>query len=190
MGDAFTDAIKRALADNPKRAINDPALTPAGVMLIVYRKDGKHRLLLQKRTDKVDDHKGEVSFPGGRMDPEDNTLLDTALRETREEMGIKPQDIRVLGALDDAPTTSHYRIAPFVGALPYPYDFAPSETEVAAILEPPIDHLMDVANRRDEIRVVRGDLDRAPAFAYDGHIIFGATARILDGFLRLLPNPS
>jgi len=189
VGDAFTQTIKRILAANLKNAIDDPALTPAAVLTLIYRKNGEYCVLLNKRSDRVDDHKGEISFPGGRMDPEDATLLDTALRETHEEMGVRPQDVEVLGALDDAPTTSRYLISPYAATIPYPYDFSPSEVEVAEVVEVPLSALMDRANRRDEIRIVDGDIQNAPAFAYNGHIIFGATARILRRFLQLLETP-
>ena len=186
MGNPFTDRIKRVIADTPRSSIDDPALTPAGVMVLVYPKNGQHCVMLNRRTTRVDSHKGEISFPGGRVDPEDATLLDTALRETHEEMGIHPRDIEVLGALDDTPTTTRYRISPYAGTIPYPYKFSPSEAEVAEVLEVPISSLMDSRNRRDEIRIADGDLDCAPVFAYNGHIIFGATARVLHRFLQLL----
>ncbi len=186
MGDIFIQTIKNVLAAHPKRTLNDPALTPAGVMVLVYPKNGQHCIMLNKRTTQVDSHKGEISFPGGKMDTEDATLLDTALRETHEEMGIHPKDVEVLGALDDMPTTTRYRISPYAGAIPYPYEFSPNEAEVAEVLEAPISSLMDSSNRRDEIRIIDGDLDCAPVFAYNGNIIFGATARVLHRFLQLL----
>ncbi len=186
MGEPFAQTIKRILAAHPKKTLDAPALTPAGVMVLVYAKNSEYCVLLNKRTDRVDDHKGEISFPGGRMDPEDDSLLATALRETAEEMGIHPQDIETLGELDDMPTTSRYRISPYVGTIPYPYDFAPSEAEVAAVLEAPLRHLMDAANHRDEIRISNGNIVNSPSYAYDGHIIFGATARVLTRFLELL----
>lgn len=186
MGDLLTDRIRRTLSDNPGNVIDDPSLTPAGVMLLVYPKNGEYCVLLNKRSNKVDDHKGEISFPGGRKDANDPTLLDTAMRETHEEMGINPQHIEVLGELDDQPTTSRYLIRPYAATIPYPYDFSPSEIEVAEVLEVPISSLMDSNNRRDEIRIINGNLDNTPAFAHNGHIIFGATARILHRFLQLL----
>ena len=188
MGESFTQTIRRILAANPKRAIDDPALIPAGVMLIVYPKDGDYRVLLQKRSARVDVHKGEVSFPGGRMDAGDATLLDTALRETHEEMGVLPGDVEVLGALDDTATSTGYCTSPYVGAIPAAYEFNLSKAEVAEALEVPISSLLDAANRRDEMRIRDSDLESAPVFAYDGHIIFGATARILNRFLQLLES--
>ena len=186
MGNSFLKHIKRAIAENPGSSIDDPSLTPAGVMVLVFSKSGEYCVLLQKRSSKVVSHKGEISFPGGKMDPEDANLLDTALRETHEEMGIAPQDVEVFGALDQTATTTGFCTSPFAGTIPYPYEFSPQETEVAEVLEVPVSSLMDAANRRDEIRVAGGDLEYAPVFAHDGHIIFGATARILQRFLEML----
>lgn len=187
-GDTFIEYIEQVIAESTHKSVDDPALTPAGVMLLVYRKDNEYCILLQKRSSRVDSHKGEISFPGGKRDPNDESMLATAIRETHEEMGIDPQDVRVFGALDQTSTTTGYLTYPFVGTIPYPYNFYPSEQEVAEVLEVPVSSLMDTANRRGEMRVVNGDLQCAPVFAYDGHIIFGATARILDRFIEMLQS--
>lgn len=186
MEESATELIRRILTENPKKTVVDSSLTPAGVTLLLYPKDGEYCILLNKRTDTVDDHKGEISFPGGRKDPEDKTLLDTALRETHEEMGISPDDVDVLGEIDDVPTNTSYLISTFVGTIPYPYEFAPSEAEVAEVLEVPISTLMDINSTRDEVRVRDGELVNSVSYSYDGHLIFGATARILSRFLELL----
>ena len=186
MGVSPKDVIRRILAENPKKTISDPSLTPAGVLLLLYPKDGEYCVLLNKRTDQVEHHKGEISFPGGSKDTTDATLLDTALRETYEEMGIRPEDVEVLGQLDDTPTSTNFLITTTVGTIPYPYDFNPSELEVAEVLEVPLPALMDDENRRDEVRIVDGDLDHVPSYVYQGHLIFGATARVLSRFLELL----
>lgn len=190
MGNPLTDRIRRIIAETPRRTVDDPSLTPAGVMVLIYPNNGEHCVLLQKRSNRVDSHKGEISFPGGKRDPEDTTILDTALRETHEEMGIDPLDVEVLGALDETATTSGFCTSPFAGTIPYPYDFSPCEDEVAEVLEVPVSSLMDISNRRDEIHVAGGDLQYAPVFAYDGHIIFGATARILNRFMEMLETPA
>ncbi|MCH8061457.1 MAG: CoA pyrophosphatase [Chloroflexi bacterium] len=186
MEESATELIRRILTDNPKKTVVDSSLTPAAVTLLLYPKDGEYCILLNKRTDTVDDHKGEISFPGGRKDPEDKTLLDTALRETHEEMGISPDDVDILGEIDDVPTNTSYLISTFVGTIPYPYKFAPSEAEVAEVLEVPISTLMDHDSARDEVRVRDGELVNSVSYSYDGHLIFGATARILSRFLELL----
>ena len=187
-GNVVPDLIRRILSENPHKSVNDPSLTPAGVTLLLYPKDGQHCILLQKRSDKVEHHKGEISFPGGMRDESDVDLQHTALREAHEEMGILPEHIDVLGRLDDVSTVSNFVVSTFVGTIPYPYEFTTSEVEVAEVLEVPLVNLMDKANRRDEVRLVNGKLIYTPAFAYNGHIIFGATAKILDQFLALLEN--
>ena len=122
----------------------------------------------------------------GRMDDEDESLLDTALRETHEEMGIEPGDVRVLGRVDDMPTNSNYLMSTFVGTIPYPYDFAPSEFEVAEILEAPISELTDPRSFTFEVRTFEGQPLECPEFNYRGHRIWGATGRVLNNFLRKL----
>jgi len=121
-------------------------------------------------------------------DESDVDLRFTALREAHEEMGILPEHVDLLGQIDDVTTISNFVVSTFVGTIPYPYEFTTSEIEVAAVLEVPLSNLMDKANRRDDVRLVNGKLIYAPAFAHDGHIIFGATAKILDQFLALLEN--
>ena len=186
MGSSAIDVIRRVLSENPKKTIDDPSLTPAGVMLILYPNNGDHCVLLNKRTDKVEHHKGEISFPGGSKDPGDETILDTALRETHEEMGIRPEDVDLLGAVDDVPTSTRFLISTHVGTIHYPYEFTPSEAEVADVIEVPISTLMDEDSVRDEVRIVDGQLVTSPTYAYEGHLIYGATARVLHRFLELL----
>jgi 8-oxo-dGTP pyrophosphatase MutT (NUDIX family) len=183
-------AVRRILAENPKRTLGDPTLAPAGVMLLLYPKDGEYAILLNKRSDTVDDHKGEVSFPGGRRDGADRTLLDTALRETHEEVGIRPDDVDVLGELDEVATNSSYAIGTFVGTIPEGYRFVPSQAEVAEIIELPGGPLISGALDRNETRLIDGKPVRWPCYAYDGHVIFGATARLLARFVELMSQAS
>ncbi len=182
------DLIRQVLSQNPKRSIDDLCLMPAGVMVLVYPKDGEYCVLLNKRTDTVEHHKGEVSFPGGSKDREDENLLQTALRETEEEMGVRTQDVEVLGELDDMPTSTRFLMSPYVGTIPSPYDFKPSAVEVAEVLEVPISSLMDPSNSRDEAKIVDGRLDHSPTYVHNGHVVYGATARVLARFLELLDS--
>ncbi len=186
MGDSAAQIVRRILSENPRNIVSDPSLTPAGVLLLLYPKDGKTCVLLTKRTSEVEHHKGEVCFPGGGKDDEDAALLDTALREAHEEIGVRPQDVTVLGQLDDMPTNSRFLFHTFVGTIPYPYDFKPSAAEVAEVLEAPLSELAARDNWRDEVRIVDNTLVNAPTYAYNGHLIFGATARVLKNFLELL----
>ena len=183
---ATLDAVRRVLADGPKTTLDDPALTPAGVMLLLYRKNDGYVVLLNKRSDTVDHHRSEVSFPGGRRDETDASLLHTALRETHEEIGVLPDDVDVLGKLDEVATVTKYAVSAFVGTIPEGYRFTPSHAEVAEIIELPIAPLIDGAYDRNETRLIDDRPVRWPSYAYDGHVIWGATARVLSGFVDLM----
>lgn len=184
-GKAF-DLIARALATRSYCASDDHASVPAAVLLPLYLKNGECHLLFNKRTQSVEHHKGEISFPGGAKDPADEGLMDTAVRETWEEMGIRREDLRILGRLDDTLTHTGFVVSSFVGAIPYPYPFKPSPNEIAEVLEVPVAHLMAPSNQREEVAWLDGTLARMYSYAYGRHLIYGATARILDQFLELV----
>jgi 8-oxo-dGTP pyrophosphatase MutT (NUDIX family) len=136
----------------------------------------------------VEHHKGQISFPGGAHDPEDEDLLQTALRETFEEIGVTPGDVELIGALDDILTISNFVVSPYVGVLrqrgPYTFNFSPFE--VAEILEVPLDHLLDAANYVSEVQERDGMPITMHSFRYGEHVIWGATGRITRQFLDLL----
>ena len=154
--------------------------------MLVYPKERELHLLLNKRSESVEDHKGEVSFPGGRMDEGDGSLLDTALREAHEEVGVRPEDVRVLRRLEDVDTSTGYLVTPFLGMITEGYPFVVSTVEVAELVEVPVAELMDGSTIRDETRFEDGLPVSRPNYAYGGHLIWGATARILTGLLELL----
>ena len=181
-------AVRRVLSASPKTTLDDPELAPAGVMLLLYPKCEDYSILLNKRSDKVDRHKGEVSFPGGRREEADASLLHTALRETQEEMGVLPDDVEVLGQLDEVATVSKYAISAYVGAIPEGYAFTPNRAEVAQIIELPVAPLIDGAYDRNETRLIDGQPVRWPSYAYDGHVVWGATARVLSRFVELMSD--
>ena len=182
------EAVRQTLSGREKRSVNDESLVPAAVMVLLYRKDGEYCLLLNKRTEDVEHHKGEISFPGGARDPEDRDFRDTALRETHEEMGITPADVTVLGELDDVATRSRFGVRVFVGTIPYPYPFKPSSVEIAEVLEVPVRGLLDPDNRRQEVRWMNGKTAKQYCYAFEDHLIFGATAQIVKQFLDLFPR--
>nr|MBC8280687.1 CoA pyrophosphatase [Chloroflexota bacterium] len=140
--------------------------------------------LLNKRSEVVEHHKGEISFPGGARDPEDRDFLDTALRETEEEMGIARSDVTVLGQLDDVVTRTNFGVRVFIGTIPYPYSFNPSAIEIADVLEVPVSALVNAATLRHETRLVDGLATTVRSYAYKEHLVFGATAKILQQFLE------
>ncbi len=180
------EIVKEVLALRVAQTLADQTLTPAAVLLVLYPKDGRYCILLHKRSEQVEYHKGEISFPGGTQDQEDRDSLDTALRETEEEMGIRREDVTILGELDEVATNSGFRIRVYVGTIDYPYPFKPSNLEIAEVLEVPIAVLQDPANLRVESSWDQGRLTTSYAYAYNQHLIFGATARILQQFLELL----
>lgn len=187
MLDTTLPLVGQALSNRTPRTIDDPGLKPSAVLLLLYPKDGEYRILFNKRTQDVEFNKGEICFPGGVKDPDDPDLKATALRETDEEMGIRPEDVSILGELDDSTTRAGFVIHPFVGTIPYPYQFRPSAVEVAEVLEVPLSSLLDSRNTRDEVRVAPdGRLIPTKSYAYGHHLIYGATARILRQFLDLI----
>lgn len=159
----------------------------AAVLVLVYEHEGVPHIVFQKRTTKVEAHKGQISFPGGGADPEDPDLVFTALRETHEEIGVEPAHIEVLGRLDDMITVSNFRVTPYVGWLShYPYGWTFSEHEVDYLLEVPVPHLRDPRNAIPDRRVVQGEVRTAYAYQWGDDLIWGATAGMLTRFLDLV----
>jgi len=180
--------IKEILACREKTCIQDDRLKRAAVLIPVFKKEGEYHLLFTRRTDRVEHHKGQISFPGGRQDPEDRDLLATALREAEEEMGIRREDVRVLGELDDICTVTDFCVAPFVGMIPYPYPFRPNPHEIEEMIEVPLAVLLDPARFRREFRGLAGRMWPVYFYQHGRHTIWGATASIVKQLLDLLPE--
>ena len=179
-------AVGRALSAVDRQAVSDPSLTQAAVMVLLYLRDGEYVILLNKRSDTVEDHKGEMAFPGGRMEPTDASPVDAALRETFEEMGVRPEDVHVLGPLGGVSTPSGYYVSPFVGTIPGAYNFKKSASEVAEVVEVPLATVVREGTVSMDIQVADGYTKKFDAYLYEGHVIFGATARILGDLLKIL----
>ncbi len=176
--------LREVLAARQKRRIIDKSLISAAVLVPVYRKDGEYHTLFIKRSETVKAHKGEVSFPGGVYEARDGNLLETALRESEEEIGLKAEDAEILGELDDeASVTTNYLISPFVAAIPWPYRLRLDGREAEEIIEAPIASLLEVGESRTEIRY--GRKVTVHYYRYRGRTIWGATARILNKFLAI-----
>ncbi|HEX5369741.1 MAG TPA: CoA pyrophosphatase [Dehalococcoidia bacterium] len=161
----------------------------AAVLVPVYTHDDALHVVLTKRTDRVESHKGEISFPGGRRDLEDRDLIETALREAHEEVGLRPEHVRIIGQLDDMVTISDYHVSAYVGEIDpavLPYIWLPQEAEVAEILEVPLPHLLDAANITEVVARQRdGAIVSREGFVWREHIIWGATGRMLRNFLTV-----
>lgn len=187
---SLRDRVRWALAGRTRQVVMNHGLTPSAVLLLLYEKDGAPHVLFTRRTSLVEDHKGEVSFPGGAFHHgEDTSLLVTALRESHEEVGVAPGNVEVLGGLDDTTPRSRYIITPYVGMLREPQVFQPSATEVAEVLEVPLAYLQDPANHRDgalEPITFAGREITGEYVAYGDAVVWGATYRILRQFLDLM----
>jgi len=148
-------------------------LSHAAVLLPVYKKEGECFLVFTKRT-KLTHHAGDVSFPGGSYEEKDGDLKNTALRESHEEIGLDPKDVRILGKLSEVRTlTSYYLVTPYIGLIPYPYDFKVNEKEVEELIEVPVSALQEKNEGR---------------WVYKGHVIWGVTAMILSDFLSFVSS--
>jgi 8-oxo-dGTP pyrophosphatase MutT (NUDIX family) len=160
----------------------------AAVLLPLFQSGTDYHLVFTKRTDTLKHHKGQISFPGGSFEPADGNLLTTALRESYEEVGIQPDQVSILGRLDDLATFStNFTISPFVGFIPYPYPFRPNPLEVALVFDVPLSILADPTVGRSYVRG-RDDGETIVDYEFhiDGHVIWGATARLVRHLLAVM----
>lgn len=167
--------------DPENRPEETPKLIPAAVLIPVIQRD-EPTVLFTERSAKLARHAGQVSFPGGRSDATDESLLYTALRETHEETGIGPEFIRIAGFLDAYETGTGFAILPVVGLLREGFILAPDTNEVAEVFEVPLAFLLDPANRQKNQTEWKGRMRHYYAFRYHGHTIWGATAAMLVDF--------
>jgi 8-oxo-dGTP pyrophosphatase MutT (NUDIX family) len=185
-GKDFIDQIGKMLSSRKRRVIEHPPFSHAAVLVPLFQKDGNCHLLFTKRSQEVKYHKGEISFPGGVVDEEDKELINTALREAFEEIGLKESDVQIIGILDDIVTITEFIVTPIVGLFSYPYPFKVSEVEIAELIEVPLAFLLD-EDCFSEREISRGgEREIVYAYQYGEHIIWGATARILRQFLDLI----
>ncbi|NWF65326.1 MAG: CoA pyrophosphatase [Chloroflexi bacterium] len=153
------------------------------VPLVYFSKEW--HVLYTRRTDQVEAHKGQVSFPGGACDEGESTPEETALREADEEIGIHPSDVRLIGKLSRMVTISKYRVTPVVGVINFPYAFKTSGMEVARVFTIP---LLWLANRNNfwEFSVPGTNRSVIVYHPYDGELLWGATARMTINFLKII----
>ena len=162
---------------------------PAAVLLPLYEEEGHHNLLFIQRSNRVHDHKGQISFPGGAWEDEDETMQATALREAFEEVGLAEGDVEVLGALDEIVTIgSNYLISPFVGVFPWPYNLRIDRWESDEAFGVPLAALLDPTCLREGRDVLDGRPIASYFYHYQDRVIWGATARILHQFLDIVAD--
>ena len=157
---------------------------PAAVLVALVEHPTGLTVLFTQRTDHLNDHAGQISFPGGRMEAADSGPVDTALRETREEIGMDPDYVQVAGCLDHYETGTGYLVLPVVGFVRPGFQLVLDEFEVADAFEVPLSFLLDANNHRTAIHRVR-DMDLSfHAIEYENRYIWGATAGMIMNFYQ------
>ncbi|MBP1707028.1 MAG: mismatch repair protein MutT [Chloroflexi bacterium] len=179
--------LKETLSKRPVAHISDSSRIPSAVLIPIYFQEEQPYILFTQRTELVRHHKGEISFPGGGYHQGDGTLLNTALRESFEEIGLDPGDVEIMGQLDDILTRgSPYIISPFVGFISPGYVFTVSNYEIAEIIQVPILALLQSGCRTESPVEVLGGRQLVPyTYTHNSKRITGATARILKQFLDI-----
>ncbi len=164
---------------------------PAAVLVPVFLKHGEVMVLFTKRAPHIRYHRGHVSFPGGVVDRGDQSPEHTALRESWEEIGLEPQDVNVLGPLDDAMTYAPpFVIYPFVGTIPFPYPFKINTSEVEKIIEVPLASFLPNDSTADWNHGTLSEEHYFPEFHARGEMIWGTTASIVANFVGILKRRS
>lgn len=164
-------------------------LKQAAVLVPIVEHASRYTVLLTQRTEHLQHHAGQVSFPGGRCEPEDAGVVDTALRETEEEIGLDRSFVEVVGFLDDYQTGTGFHIAPVVGFVRPGFALSPDSFEVAEVFEVPLDFLFDPANHQTHSRVWNGRERQYHAMPYQDYYIWGATAGMLMNLYRRVHAP-
>ncbi len=164
-------------------------LRPAGVLVpLMMRSDGA-RVVLTQRSSVLKHHPGQIAFPGGKQDEGDADVTAAALREAREEIGLDPENVEVLGYLPTHETVTGFTVTPVVARVLAPYTPVPEEAEVAEVFDVPLDHVLQRSRYRIEARYWRGTMRRYYTVPFGPYYIWGATARMLRSLADVAGRP-
>lgn len=194
----LSDRLSQSLAET----IKSPAYSPrfptdlfqesprnAAVLIPFLKQDNRWHILFTRRTSSLPEHSGQVAFPGGRADPEDATPEITALREAQEELGLSPNDVNMIGRLQELRTISNYCVLPVVGRIPWPYNFILAREEVSRVFTIPLEWLADPKNHEVQFRELPSPYSPVPVIyfdRYDGELLWGVSAEITINLLESL----
>ncbi len=151
----------------------------ASVLVPIVARTEELTMLFTRRTTHLRDHSGQISFPGGRVEPHDRDPESTALRETQEEIGLAPERVELVARLSEYYTRTGYRITPVVGVVTPPFEITPDAREVDEVFEVPLSFLLDPRNHQRHSLLFQGETRWFYAIPYEGHYIWGATAGML-----------
>jgi 8-oxo-dGTP pyrophosphatase MutT (NUDIX family) len=161
----------------------------AAVLVPMLREANKWHILFTRRTASLPEHSGQVAFPGGQADPEDDSLEETALREAQEEINLHPGDVQILGRMREMRTISNYCVMPVVGCIPWPYKFQLAREEVSRVFTIPLEWLADLKNHEVRKRELPSPYPAVPVVyfnRYDGELLWGISAEIMMNLLKSL----
>lgn len=186
--DALFEELKGRLRETPPKTLVLPGLDlrEAAVLIPLFSRRDVPHVLFTKRTEWLRNHAGQISFPGGARDESDSTPLHTALRETREELGIPPESVEILGLLEETPTITQFRVLPFVGVIPSDFPYVVNAAEIDEVIEVPIAHLLRPEIHRMQKQEILGREREIYFYDYGKHVIWGATARMLRNLLQVV----
>jgi 8-oxo-dGTP pyrophosphatase MutT (NUDIX family) len=179
------EPLRHVLLERQEERLSGHPATPASVLIPLVERGGEVHVWLIKRTETMTKHRGQVAFPGGKRDPEDRDAIETAVRETHEELGWPRDAIEVHGRLDDLATSTGFLITPFVGWLRRDLVPVPNAREIAKAFCVPLAQFVFVPPRP---QIFRGDgITRfVPSWHVDGEVLWGASAKIMKGFAGIV----
>jgi 8-oxo-dGTP pyrophosphatase MutT (NUDIX family) len=175
---ALREPLRKVLRGRSRRSLPLDATTAAAILIPLFERDGEAHVWLVRRPTSMRSHAGQIAFPGGKSEASDDSLLDTALRETEEELGIARSNVDVLGALDDTRTITGFTITPWVGWLAQAVEVSPNASEVDRALAPPL-------------RAFLAPTTGMPPWCgwmIDGDLVWGATAAIVDALMTIVDD--
>lgn len=175
---------------NPGLYDSTQDLRAAAVLVPIVLHAAAPSVLLTRRTDHLNDHAGQIAFPGGRLDPGDSGAREAALRETREEIGLAGEHIKIVSELDTYVTRTGFEVTPLVGLVRPPFDLKADPFEVAEIFEVPLGYFLEEGSREIHSREWRGEARRFFVYPYRDYYIWGATAGMLNNLAEWLSDIS